>query len=114
MTKFELNQLDLRNNSRIILYQRPRKDGSVIPTWKMRISVPNSTGHHRQSTGEKDQSEAIHKSINDYEELNMKVLGGGSLRSKNFKEVYNNWKIELPNIKHWNFVNQYTIYKKLV
>jgi site-specific recombinase XerD len=98
MTKYELNQLDVRNDGRIILYQRPRKDGSVIPTWQMRISVPNSTGYKRASTGEKEQSEAIRKAINTYEKLYMKVLGGGSLQSKSYKSVYAEWKVYLPRM----------------
>lgn len=98
MTKFELNQLDVKNDGRIILYQRPRKDGSIIPPWQMRISVPNSTGYHRSSTGEKEQPEAIRKAINTYEELYMKVLSGGALQSKSFKDVYKQWKIDFPKL----------------
>ena len=98
MGKFEINQVDVKNDGRIILYQRPRPDGSVIPTWQMRISVPNSTGYHRASTGEKEQSEAIRKATNTYEELHMKVMTGGSLRSKTFKEVYELWKVDLPKM----------------
>ena len=55
MSKFEHNKLDVRRDGRVIIYQRPRKDGTIIPTWQMRVSVPNSTGYHRQSTGEKEQ-----------------------------------------------------------
>jgi len=98
MTKYELNQLDVRNDGRIILYQRPRKDGSIIPTWQMRISVPNSTGYKRASTGQKEQPEAIRKAIKTYEELYMKVLGGGSLQSKSYKNVYEEWKVNLPRM----------------
>jgi integrase len=96
MTKYELNQLDVRNDGRIILYQRPRKDGSIIPTWQMRISVPNSTGYHIQSTAEKDLSEATRRALNKYEELALKVLAGGALQSKSFKKVYEAWKEDLP------------------
>jgi hypothetical protein len=46
------------------LYQRPRKDGSIIPTWQVRISIPNSTGYKRSTTGEKERPEAIRKGIN--------------------------------------------------
>ena len=98
MTKYELNQLDVRNDGRIILYQRPRKDGSIIPTWQMRISVPNSTGYKRASTGQKEQPEAIRKAINTYEELYINVLGGGSLQSKSFKEVFKQWEIDLSKL----------------
>jgi integrase len=98
MTKFELNQIDVKGDGKIILYQRPRKDGSVIPTWQMRISVPNSTGYHRQSSGQKDQSEAIRKSHNVYEELAIKVLSGGSLNALTFKTGYGSWKDDFPKM----------------
>jgi len=62
----------------------------------MRISVPNSTGYHRSSTGETDQSEAIRISLNKYEELAIKVLAGGSLKSRTFVQVYRAWKTDLP------------------
>lgn len=96
MPKFETNQVDVKSDGKVILYQRARKDGSVIPTWQMRISVPNSTGYHRQSTGEKELPEATRKALNKYEELALKVLGGGSLKSKSFKNVYETWKNDLP------------------
>ena len=96
MPKFETNQVDVKSDGKVVLYQRARKDGSVIPTWQMRISVPNSTGYHRQSTGEKELSEATRKALNKYEELALKVLAGGSLKSKSFKNVYETWKNDLP------------------
>ena len=98
MTKYELNQMDVKNDGRIVLYQRPRKDGSIIPTWQMRISVPNSTGYHRSTTGETEQPEAIRIAVNKYEELYMKVLSGGSLQSKSFSDVFNHWEIDLPKL----------------
>jgi integrase len=100
MTKFELNQVDVKGDGRVILYQRPRSDGTIIPTWQMRISVPNSTGYHRQSTGEKEQPEATRKALNKYEELAIKVLSGGALNAKNFKVAYDQWKVELPKLVH--------------
>ena len=98
MTKFELNQIDVKGDGRVILYQRPRSDGSVIPTWQMRISVPNSTGYHRQSTGQKDHSEAIRISLNVYEELEIEVLSGGSLNAQTFKTGYESWKEDFPKL----------------
>lgn len=96
MGKFEVNQIDVNGNGRVILYQRPRKDGSLIPTWQMRISIPNSTGYHRSSTGEKEEPEARRKAINTYEELYMKVLSGGHLKSKTFRECFVEWKKDFP------------------
>ena len=98
MTKYELNQMDVKNDGRIVLYQRPRKDGSIIPTWQMRISVPNSTGYHRQSSGQKEQSEAVRIAVNKYEELAVKILSGGSLKSKSYKSVLEAWTVDLPRM----------------
>jgi integrase len=98
MTKFELNQFDVKGNGRIVVYQRPRKTGGVIETWQMRISVPNSTGYHRQSTGQKEQSEAVRIAVNKYEELAVKILSGGSLQSKSYKNVLESWKVDLPRM----------------
>ena len=53
---------------------------------QMRISVPNSTGYHRQSTGETEQLGAIRKALNKYEGLAIKGLSGGSLNSQNLQE----------------------------
>ena len=98
MAKYELNQLDVKKDEIIVLYQRPRKDSSIIPTWQMRISVPNSTGYKRVSTGEREQPEVIRKAINTYEKLYMKVLSAEALQSKSFKDVYNKWKVDLPKL----------------
>ena len=99
MTKFELNQVDVRGDGRVILYQRPRSDGSIIPTWQMRISVPNSKGYHRQTTGEKDQDEASRKALNKYDELAVKVLSGQSLTGTTFNNAYQIWKKDFPKLE---------------
>jgi len=92
------NLTDVKGDGRIVIYQRPRRDGSIIPTWQMRISVPNSTGYHRQSTGETDKAEASRKALNTYEELYMKVLSGVSLNAKTYKSVFEAWQIDLPRM----------------
>jgi len=107
MGKFEINQLDVKKDGRVVIYQRPRKDGTLISSWQMRISVPNSTGYHRSSTGEKEQSEAIRKALNKYEELYMKVMSGGSLSGITFKSLYKDWKIDFPRMNHQNKGKRY-------
>lgn len=99
MTKFELNQVDVRGDGRVVIYQRPRSDGSIIPTWQMRISVPNSTGYHRQTTGEKEQGEATRKALNKYDELAIKVLSGQSLKGITFKNAFQLWKNDFPKLE---------------
>ena len=98
MTKFELNQIDVKGDGRIVIYQRPRPNGTTIPTWQMRISVPNSTGYHRSTTGQTERSEAVRTAINKYEELAVKILSGGSLKSKSYRSVVEAWTVDLPRM----------------
>ena len=107
MPKFEVNQIDVKDDGRVIIYQRPRKDGTLIPTWQMRVSVPNSTGYHRSSTGEKEQAEAIRKALNKYEELYMKVMTGGSLQAITFSSLFKDYEKDLPRMNHQNKTPQY-------
>ena len=78
MGKFETNQIDLRGDGRIILYQRP--DVVMNPKWQCRISVDGSTGYKRFSTKTSDQKEAEKVAIDQYFELQNKVNKGGSLQ----------------------------------
>ena len=98
MPKFELNQIDAKGDGRIVIYQRPRRTGGIIATWQMRISVPNSIGYHRSSTGETIQSEAVRIAVNKYEKLAVNILSGGSLQSKSYKSVLGAWKVDLPRM----------------
>ena len=98
MQKFELNQIDVKGDGRIVIYQRPRRTGGIIATWQMRISVPNSTGYHRSSTGETTQSETVRIAVNKYEKLAVNFLSGGSLQSKSYKSVLEAWKVNLPRM----------------
>ena len=54
MTKFELNQIDVKNDGKVILYQRP----DVNPKWQARISVSGATGYKIFSTKETSQAAA--------------------------------------------------------
>ena len=107
MPKFEVNQIDVKDDGRVIIYQRPRKDGTLIPTWQMRVSVPNSTGYHRSSTGEKEQAEAIRKALNKYEELYIKVMTGCSLQAITFSSLFKDYEKDLPRMNHQNKTPQY-------
>ena len=102
MKTYELNQEDLKKDGRIILYQRPRDDGSTNPFWWMRISVPNSTGYFRATTKEKNKTEAKRTALNKYEELYMRVLNGSELNATTFKTLYEGWKNEYPKIAGGN------------
>ena len=98
MQKFELNQIDVKGDGRIVIYQRPRRTGGIIATWQMRISVPNSTGYHRYDTGETTQSKTVRSVVNKYEKLAVNILSGGSLQSKSYKSVLEAWKVNLPRM----------------
>jgi len=98
MTLFELNQIDINGDGRIVIYKRPRRDGTTNPKWQMRISVHNSTGYHRSTTGQTKQSEAERFAVNKYEELAVKILAGGSLQSKSYKSVLESWTVDLPRM----------------
>ena len=89
MGKFETNQIDLRGDGRIILYQRP--DVVKNPKWQCRISVDGSTGYKRFSTKTSDQKEAEKVAIDQYFELQNKVNKGGSLQGVSVKQVYDRW-----------------------
>jgi len=88
MPKFETNQIDLNNNGRVILYQRPDVKN---PKWQCRISVAGSTGYKIFSTKETDQSKAERIALAKYEELYFKVQRGGFLRGRPFNVVVKEW-----------------------
>jgi len=90
MTKFELNQIDVNNDGKIILYQRP--DVTTNPKWQCRISVAGSTGYKIFSTKETDQRKAERVAVERYEDLYFKVRRGGALNGKPFKEVIQEFK----------------------
>ncbi len=97
MGKFETNQIDLNNDGKIILYQRP--DVSTKAKWQCRISVAGSTGYKIFSTKETNQRDAERVARDRYEELYFKVKRGGALKGKPFNEVvkeYANSVGELP------------------
>jgi len=64
----------------------------------MGISVPNSTGYQRQSTGQKEESEVNRKPLHTYEDLAIKVLSGGPLNARTFATGSGSWKEDFPKI----------------
>lgn len=90
MTKFELNQVDVKGDGRIILYQRP---DVKHPKWQCRISVSGSTGYKIFSTKESELRNAERVALEKYEELYFKVRRGGSLTGIPFTTVFKEWKI---------------------
>jgi integrase len=88
MPKFETNQIDLNNDGRVILYQRPDVKN---PKWQCRISVSGSTGYKIFSTRETNQSKAERIALAKYEELYFKVRRGGFLKGRPFNVVVKEW-----------------------
>jgi integrase len=82
------DKVDLRGDGRVVLYKR---EGLKNPKWQARISVPNSTGYKIVSTKTANLMEAQVFATNLYEELYFKVKAGGSLKSKTFGQVFDEW-----------------------
>lgn len=81
-------KIDVRGDGRIVLYKRP---GLKNPKWQARISVPNSTGYKIVSTKTVKLHEAQLFAATLYEELYYKVKAGGSLKTKTFGQVFDEW-----------------------
>jgi len=88
MPKFETNQIDVKGDGKVILYQRPDVKN---PRWQCRISVTGSTGYKIFSTKETDQRLAERVALDKYEELYFKVRKGGFLKGRPFNVVVKEW-----------------------
>lgn len=90
-------RIDVRGDGRIILFKRMHlKD----PKWQTRISVPNSTGYKQVTTKTADLRDAERFALNLYEELYMQVRAGGALKTKTFKQVFEEWKAHALTVGH--------------
>ena len=85
---FYINKDDINSDGSIVLYQRPNLKN---PKWQVRLKIPNTKGYKTISTGQVDKQEAIRWSRNHYYELSYKVEKGGSIKSKTFGQVFNEW-----------------------
>lgn len=82
-------RLDLRGDGRIILYMRTELKN---PKWQVRVRVPNATSYKIVSTKTSDQKQAERFAFDLYEDLYMHVKAGGSVRSKTFLQVFEEWE----------------------
>lgn len=82
-------RVDLREDGRIILYKR---EGLKDPKWQVRIRVPNATSYKIVSSKTSDLRSAERFALNLYEETYMHVKAGGSVRSKTFRQVFEEWE----------------------
>ena len=88
-------RVDLRGDGRIVLYKR---DGLKRPLWQVRIRVPNAAGYKIVSTKTDNRREAEHFAMNLYEETFMHVKAGGSIKSKTFTQVFDEWQKALTTM----------------
>lgn len=86
---FYINKDDINGDGTIVLYQRPNLKN---PKWQARLKIPNAKGYKTISTGQLEKSAAIKFARNKFYELSFKVESGGSINSKTFNQVFNEWK----------------------
>jgi integrase len=84
----ESERIDVRGDGRIILYKR---EGLKNPKWQARIRVPNANSYKTATTKTTDVVKAQVFALNLYEELYFRVKAGGSVNSKTFKQVFDEW-----------------------
>jgi integrase len=82
-------KIDLRGDGRVILYKR---EDLKNPKWQVRIRVPNASGYKIASSKSEDQREAERFALDLYEDLYLHVKSGGSIQSRTFKQVFEDWK----------------------
>jgi integrase len=96
MSKYE-DQRDLRGDGRVILYKRSDLKN---PTWQVRIRVPNASGYKVVSAKTDDIREAERFALNLYEDTYLHVKAGGTVQSKTFKQVFEEWKKYVTTMGH--------------
>jgi len=83
------DRIDVRGDGRVILYKR---EGLKNPKWQARIRVPNSDGYKIVTTKTADLREAERFALDLYEDLYLHVKSGGSIKSKTFRQVFEEWE----------------------
>ena len=82
-------RIDLRGDGRIILYKR---EGLKNPKWQARIRVPGSSGYKIVSTKTTKLRDAERFAENLYDDLDHHVRMGGSIKTKTFAKVFEEWE----------------------
>lgn len=85
---FQHNEIDVRRDGSVVLYQRPKRDGSgeLNPVYQVRLKIPNQTGVTRISTKTRNEGDAIKFALEKYDELFGKSLMGTPIRSVPFSK----------------------------
>tara|TARA_R110001599_G_scaffold164308_1_gene353704 strand:- start:1559 stop:2083 length:525 start_codon:yes stop_codon:yes gene_type:complete len=82
-------RIDLRGEGRIILYKR---EGLKSPKWQARIRVPGASGYKTISTKTANLRDAERFAANLYDDLDHHVRMGGSIKTKTFAKVFEDWE----------------------
>ena len=89
--KWEKNQRDIRGDGRVVIYQRTRRDGSINPTWHMRLLLPDQSGYFRATTRSHSDTDAIRIALNKFDEFQLRSLSGSTLRTVKFSVALDGW-----------------------
>ncbi len=82
-------RIDVRGDGRIILYKRA---GLKNPKWQVRLRIPGASGYKIVSTKSSKLSAAEGYANNLYDELYHHVRRGGSIRTRTFAQVFQEWE----------------------
>ncbi len=96
MSKYA-EQVDVRGDGRIVIYKRADLKN---PKWQARIRVPNASGYKIVSTKTDNRRDAERFAENLYEDLYIHVKAGGSIQSRTFKQVFEEWKKHVTTMGH--------------
>jgi len=91
------DKIDVRGDGRVVIYKR---DDLKNPKWQVRIRVPNATGYKTVSAKTEDRREAERFALDLYEDLYLHVKAGGSIQSRTFKQVFEEWKKAVTTMGH--------------
>lgn len=87
--------IDLRGDGRVVLYKRP---GLKKPKWQVRVRVPKATGYRIVSSKTSNWDEAKRFADELYEQTYMHILNGGQMRSRTFRQVFEEWEKNLDSL----------------
>ena len=106
---FQHNEIDVRRDGSVVLYQRPKRDGSgeLNPVFQARLKIPNRKGVTRISTRSQNEGDAIKFALDKWNELYGKSLMGNPIRSVpfskaliGFEKYYLDPRLKTPSLKN--------------
>ena len=96
------DKIDVRGDGAVVIYRRPNRDGTINDVFHMRIRIPllSSRGYFRGTTKESNQGRATQVALNKFDELYNRVKSGGTLLTKSFKDLFDEWKVHYPQVSN--------------